>query len=287
MNDFQPGFTVSERTISAFPLSVGTSLALESLFSGSLAPIDPERQIVHVNPNRYQEIWINLSTLFRNVVQACSKEAVQRTSVQEYVDTLLLEIQVINTVFAEQSSCIPMFYHMTYPRVESKAKSKKIILRDPKTDLQRKYHYNHDTTIDRLYKLTDSIRLFKDTIIPPHRTDALILTHLPYDLLSRPKFNSLALLESHTGLVKDRTLWASKLYPLPETDMSHLPFNELSLFIFGDKVQISPSVIKLRRLVYECSLKRHWNPLTTPEKMKLDLSLEIKEPFVVSWLKSL
>ena len=287
MNDFQPGFTVSERTISAFPLSVGTSLAFESLFSGSLTPIDPERVVVRVNPNRYQEIWINLSTLFRNIVQACSKEAVQRTSVQEYTDALLTEIHVINTIFAEQSSCIPMYYSMDYPRLDSKAKARKIVLRDPKTDIQRKYHYNHDTAIDRVYKLTDSVRRFKDALHPPQRSDALILTHIPYDLFSRSKFDSLALLESHTGLVKDRTLWASKLYPLPETDMSHLPFNELSLFIFGDKVQISPAVIKLRRLVYECSLKRHWNPLTTPEKMKMDLSLEIKEPFVLSWLKSL
>jgi hypothetical protein len=56
------GDSLSTRTISAFPLSISTSLALESIFTPKLPPYDPNRIIPeHINLIDYQEIWINFS----------------------------------------------------------------------------------------------------------------------------------------------------------------------------------------------------------------------------------
>ena len=71
MND---GHSLYTRTISAFPISVGTSLALESLFAPRLETIDPERKFERVDVTKYSEVWINLSTLFRNIVGAVEKK---------------------------------------------------------------------------------------------------------------------------------------------------------------------------------------------------------------------
>ena len=281
------GIRLSERTISAFPLSVGTSLALESLFTGSLSPIDPDRKFDHVEPSIYGDMWFNLSTLFRNLVGAASKHAFTNASISEFTDAMLAEIEVINSVFSANGTCVPVFYVNSYPYLEKLKKGKKVVLRGMNTGNQLFYLDRHDKTIDAIERVTDSIRKFTGTITPTIRTKSLILTHIPFDLLSRNRFERLDLLESHTGVLKDRTMWGSKLYQFGTMGLNHMPFNIITLIVFGDKVQISPSLGKLREQVYETSIKRHWTPLTTIDKIKMDLSLDIKEPYVLSWLKSL
>jgi hypothetical protein len=57
--------------------------------------------------------------------------------------------------------------------------------------------------------------------------------------------------------------------------------------IFGDRNQIVPSDIKLRELVYKISIDRHWTPATTKESVMYHFSLDVREPFVLKWLREL
>jgi hypothetical protein len=97
----------------------------------------------------------------------------------------------------------------------------------------------------------------------------------------------LDLLESHTGKLKPRYEWGSKFYPLGDRDMSHLPFIEKLLLIFGDKVLIQPALTKIRQQVYDVSIKRGWTSMTTKAKVVMDLSTDIPEPMIARMLAQL
>ncbi len=286
MND---GHSLYTRTISAFPISVGTSLALESLFAPRLETIDPERKFERVDVTKYSEVWINLSTLFRNIVGAVEKEVFMMATDNELLSILQSEIEIINDLFQNegQGFCKPIYYHCSYKKLYDKLDKAKIGIRSHKTELQRSYAVKHDKTLEKLDKATDEIRKFNIELSGNSTANALMLSHVPYDLLSYKSFNNLSLLESHTGKLKNRNQWNSKYFALPTKDLSHMPFNELLLLVFGDKVQIQPSPMKLRTQIYDTSINRKWNVMTTLEKIKYDLSLDIKEPFVLAWLKSL
>jgi hypothetical protein len=57
-----------------------------------------------------------------------------------------------------------------------------------------------------------------------------------------------------------------------------LPFHRKLLMIFGDRYLIKPMAGKIREAILECADKRHWTPLTTEDKVKLDLGIDFKDP---------
>jgi hypothetical protein len=115
----------------------------------------------------------------------------------------------------------------------------------------------------------------------------MIITHYPYDLLSHTKFSALDLLESNTGKLKSRYQWSSKYYPVGDVDMKVLPFTRKLLLVFGDRILIQPFDMKLRRLILEIADKRKWTSLTTDAKIMQDFELDIREPFVLQFMKKL
>lgn len=291
MDDSRPsaGDTLASRAISAFPVSVGTSLSLESLFSPRLKPYDPDREIPqHVAVADYQEIYINLSTLFRNIIGSITREAFFSATAFDIKETLISEIDVINSLFQNEGSglCRPVYYHCTYKGLQSKLPNA-IRLRQDKTDGQKFYRHKHDEVMKLLFKSTDEHFEFDYDIKPKQRTSAMIITHYPYDLLSYTRFSKLDLLESNTGKLKQRHQWSSKYYPVGDSDLSNLPFLRKLLLVFGDRVLIQPSDMKLRRLILEIAEKRRWTALTTESKMIQDFELDIREPYVLQFMKKL
>lgn len=289
MLDYLPGQTLSERAVSAFPVSIGTSLALESIFEGQLKPYDPERII----PNRidilqYQEIWINIATLFRNLVGAISKEAFLGASSSILASTLEEEVEVISNLFQNEGKgfCRPIFYHSDYSRIKSK-KLPAVNFREPSSEAQQYYHLRLKDTFRLMDEHTDSIRRFHDAIEANGSVRAIALTHCPYDLVNYRQFRDLALLESNTGLLKPRSQWNSKYYPVPGMSMIQLPFHKKLLLIMGDKVLLKPGPLSLRKQIIETSIKHHWSPLTTMDKVNLDLNVDVKDPYTAAILNSL
>jgi hypothetical protein len=277
------------REISAFPLSIGTSMAFESVFTGRLPSYDPNRTIPNqVILSNYNTCFINISTLYRNILGAVSKDVKLEANENDFATVIEQEMDIIESLFKVEGggTTIPIFYTMSYDRAVSKASSKIVDLRQDRTDLQKHEKAILVKTVDKL-KNMPNIEKYKDYIKAPASTRALIVTHVPYDLLSHEKFGRLDLLESHTGKLKPRYEWSSKYYPLGERDMSHLPFLEKLLLIFGDKVLIQPALTKIRQQVYEVSIKRGWTSMTTKAKVTMDLSLDIPEPMIARMLAQL
>lgn len=283
------GETLASRAISAFPVSVGTSLSLESIFPPRLKPYDPDRPIPQqIEISKFQEIYINLSTLFRNIVGSITRDAFFNASASDIKETLISEIDVINGLFLNEGAgvCRPVYYYCTYKGLSSKLPDG-IRLRQDKTEGQRFYRRKHDDVMEQVFSVTDEHYVFDYEIKPPQRVKALIITHYPYDLLSYSRFTDLQLLESNTGKLKSRYQWSSKYYPVGDVDMRALPFMRKLLLVFGDRVLIQPSDMKLRRLILEIADKRKWTSLTTQDRVMQDLELDIREPYVLQFMRKL
>ena len=277
------------RKVNACGLSVPTALAVESLFYGKLAPYDPEREIPqHVDVNNYSDIYINLSTLFRNLVSSVPSDVAQNASIADYKSALETEIDVINSLFQIEGNavCRPRYYFCNYTSLLRK-KNVGVLFREDKTHAQKKYREKHDKVLDTLKKASDEYLELDSSIRPAQKSSALILTHYPYDLLSYRNFSKLDLLESNTGKLKGRHQWSSKFYPVGDEDMTVLPFIEKLLLVFGDRVLIQPHVMKLRKMIIEIAQKRQWTAATSLDKVMMDLELEVKEPMVLQFLKKL
>lgn len=275
--------TLAERTISGFPLSIGTSLAFESIFEPLLTPYDPGREI----PNKvsildYQQIWINIYTLFRNLAGSIEKPLFLRTKPEEFAQTLYQEIEVIRSLLTNEGMnvCKPIFYYATYNHVYTK-QHKAVELRKDTTKNQLANATAYQNTVSAFDKIyPDELLKIDSKLAPEQSVNALILSHVPYDLLSYKRFRTLDLIESHTGVLKPRNLWYTKYYVVPQANMAILPFNRKLLKIFGDHVIFAPLDIRLRREIINVAIQRKWTPMTTDDKVMQDLSLSLKERYL-------
>lgn len=285
-----------DRAVSAFPISIATSLALESLFIGRQAPYDPSRPIPNtIDIRNYSEVWINIRTLIRNILGALSDSKI--ITAQDILDILAEEIEIIKDIFRVEGRDIstPIFYYSDYDRVYRHLYHQSVKLRLPSTPAQVLYQKNEELVVKEFFKyidkkdkqhirLSDALEVKRET---SKKVNMLLLSHIPYDLLSAKHFSKLDLLESHTGLLKPRGNWGSKLYKVPNGNMTLIPFMRKTLMIFGDNVMFKPMPIELRRNILAIAEKRRWNGLTTKEKVMMDIDLDIADKYVVSVIASL
>lgn len=276
-----------------FPLSIGTSLSFESLFEPRQPVYDPEREIPNkVDISRYQELWINVETLYRNIAGALDKSTYNVATPIDFKDLVEHEMDIIHSLLEVEGGdvCRPVFYYSNYEDLSRLAQKNIATLRTPNTDSQRSYEKSLRETLDLVYKYRQGkdCVIVDDTFSPvnPKAKNALVITHYPYDLLSYPRFAKLDLLESHTGKLKSRNLWYTKYYPLPNEELNTLPFLKVLLVMFGDHVKIRPYFSKVRKQIFEISKRREWTPLTTVEKVQFYLDLDIMDPLLKMVLKS-
>lgn len=284
------GDSLDNRVISALPLSIATSLALESVFNPQLKPYDSKREAPdRIDISKYQEMWFNLWTLFRNISSAVNKPVFLHANEAELKDVLAFELEVIDSLFRNEGNgfCKPIYYFCNYIDLYTGHAGKNIKLRQDKTDFQKTFKYKLVSAIKLLIKDRPDIIQLNTVIKPVHKTKALMLSHVPHDLTNYPHFSKLDLIESNTGKLKHRSAWYTKYYPVGDRDLSHIPFNKKLLYVFGDRVLIQPSDIKLRRMIVDIADKRNWSPMVTVDKIIQDFTLEIKEPFVLKYLKEL
>jgi hypothetical protein len=288
--EYHDGSSLASRQVSGFPLSLPTGLSMESLFPKRIAAYDPDRKIPQlVNLTVYNECWISLLTLFRNMVNSLDRSVAAKIKPEDYRDAIETEIDVINGLFMNEGNnlCKPRYYVCNYRSLRRDLPSV-IQLREDKTDMQRAYTDKQDKVMKLLRKTNDSVYEFDYDIKPPQgRTTALILTHHPLDLLSFRNFSKLDLLESNTGRLKTKYLWNTKYYPVGDSDMSVLPFNRKLLMLLGDRVQIQPTDMKVRRMILETAHNSKWTSLTSDAKVVMDLQNATLDPFLLQLINSL
>ncbi len=266
--------SLNDRTLGYYPISISTSLAFEGLFGHH-----PENPQV-INPDKpiyleYGRICINVRTMIRNVMGSFETEDRKRLTPKRVLQMVKSELVVIEQFLHTETNggIKPWFYIDTQPRLNQKFS--KAIFRNPKTDNQLAEFSIEKFVLESL--LVDKEHKFINKIehdFPMEVSiNALIITHQPIDLLNLYKFNRLALLESHTGKIKLRTDWYTKLKSLPK-EITNLPFNKFTLQMFGDGTMFSPMPIKLRRYVIEIANKHKWNTTTSKEKILSDCKSE-------------
>ena len=274
-----PTVELADRTLGQYPLSIATSLALESANG-----IHPEIPVTRPPIDAYDELWINVRTLFRNLLGALDTQSAKSVSADQLCDALKDELGLIVELIATQTnSRVKVVYYISdYAGIE--AKYRHAVIRRDSTDKQRQYTALLTATFDRLLKEVEpgSIRLFPLKLKRPEHDGvtslpkALIVTHIAYDLFSYRIFSKLDLLESHTGKIKDRSLWYTKYYSGKELSM--IPFREDLVQVFGDNETFRTFDPAVRRELIEIATKYKWSAVTTYAKIHYGVST-MKNPY--------
>lgn len=265
---------LAERAMSAPGVSVGTTLAMETILP-SWPVFDPERpKPKPVNIFDYKRVWINLATLFRNMYNACPRDRVELIQPQEAADALYAEMETIyQAVRAATQNAVDVHYYWCdyrdlakiYPRGQIRAVNtpKQIAFRD----LMVK-------TVERVVKMAkvnnlEFISQYHTEIQPKTYGKTILISHYPVDLLSEHRFGTVDLLESHTGVLKNKTLWYTKFFN--GKTLSILPFCALTLQVFGDDHFFKAHDNKIREAVLEIAHKGKWSWMTTKSKIRSDV----------------
>jgi hypothetical protein len=249
------------RATSGFPLSIGTSMALETLFDTIQPSYDETRVVERLQDLGTYNLYVfNTATLLRNIIQSVQYSDLVTISKQDIYDTLLEEIEFL-TQFFDSNSLNLKFYVNTYQYVKDVYKEKGS-LRQASTDKQFYIDNLMSYCLDKLKKNDDVVVFYKD--IRFNREDRVLLfTHVVFDLLSYNNFLKLDLLESHTGKIKSRKDWWTKYHAIPNVDMSFLPLMEYLLSVFGDNYMFKPAAIKDRMALYKAMQQKGITPLSS------------------------
>jgi hypothetical protein len=261
---------MATRAVGQYPISVATSLALESAFGHY-----PDKPVVIPPPvTQVKNIWFNVRTLIRNFHGALAPEYQEKIKPEELLEGLIMELSMIEQVMAAQTQgyVIPVFYHCDYSRIIHQFSS--AWLKFPKTPKQRHYAELEDKTSMKLLEapISQPIRRFNYQLqaASGQFAKAFLVSHYPIDLLSRYNFQALSLLESHTGNIKGPAQWNTKLTNGKEHP--DIPFNRFTLQVFGDggnHFMAAPQ--RYREMVLNMAKLDHWTAVTTLERVRFSL----------------
>jgi len=261
---------IYERTTSSFGISIGTGLMLESVFNPTEDRYDPDREIpIRIDINDYHTHYYNIYTLARNVITSIpdksSREDVFMSSTLLY--TVLEDISNIVELYGD-TKCKPVLFIPDYSKVFKNMnidKEGSIVNKD----------YEIYTYMLRMSK-TKNIDIPMDIeygthLLKSNLKNALITTHISSDLLNYRRIPKLKLLESHTGKLKDKSEWYTKLHKLGTKQLNIIPFIEELVYILGDKNFVLPFKLTIRRKLYELAIDRKWSSQTSSLKVLTDL----------------
>lgn len=253
-----------ERETGKFPISIGTSLALESLVNIN----------ENLNHNKkpikdYTFFWINVSTIFRNLYQSIKNVDKILIKNNDLIILLINELNFLKEWCANEGRGVNL--QLYFSKYDIKKLYPYASIRTPHTEKQLLYKKIHDVTLHPFLNNEDylkefKIKIFKNKITSAEYQKTIILTSYVYDLINPYLFSKLDLVESHTGKIKPRIQWNTKYHNGSKLHM--MPFREDLLQIFGDKETFVPMNFRLIKQIINIAIKDKWTPLTTKDKIK-------------------
>lgn len=264
-----------------FALNIPTSLALESLVG-----IHPERTWDSPPHLKYDQIWVNLKTLTRNILSSFPKDVVDMVRPNFLTELIQDEWNAVKGVIYDNTKLEPVLYMSNYAALERRYNKNHALVRRDNTERQKEMATRTSKAIESFLKdLTkEDIRIFDTDVTGDRDRRAIMMTHLPFDLVHHNTFEDLDLLESHTGMIKNRSLWYTKF--LGGKDLAMIPFTLYFLRIFGDKEMFAPMDIKLRKELMELGTKFKWNALTTDSRIRTNIEY-LQNPYYKVTLREL
>ena len=252
--------TMGEQVVT---LSIGTALILEETLLQDKIPGDPKA------------VFFNVRTLFRNFWNAYPND--NRDNVRDMVIPFKEELDTLGQMIND----IGLGFYFYYPTYDSLGKIlPNAVIKKDETPKSIEYSIAEDI-IKRACKTNKEVN-FVDVFIPPWNGDILLVSHYPVDLLNRYKFKSMKLLESHTGAIKDPKVWNSKIL---SPDLRYLPFNPLTLSIFGDKSNLlrAQKTRVYRQTIIQMAQADKWTPLTQKDKIVNSIK-KLRDREVRDWM---
>jgi len=241
------------------PRTVGEKLAFSV---GTAIPLEE-----HVVSDGYKAdaILLNVKTLFRNFWGAWPNT--DRPPVQQMFELFVEEVRDIMAL-CQTMGITPVLYHLTYASLSNRYPNATLVV--PKTDNQKAYASAEAAMMKvAISQFPEMVK--SDLTLPSFNGNVYLLSSYPVDLLNAHRYVSLKLLESHTGNVKGRAEWFSKLSNAPE--LQHLPFNHFMLQVFGDRAtQFVGQSQKIKKAVIKLALSRNWNQSTTLTRIRENLT---------------
>lgn len=271
---------IIEREVGQFPVSVGTSLAIEGFLG-----IHPNQQKQPIDVKTVKEIWINLRTLARNLWNAVKTERLNVINPAQAVLVLMQEVQTIPVVLQQAGSRTKVRYYIT-SQDQLKWRFPKATFKQAKTPKQMAYEVYERYTAIELYKQMreEGLNVVEVNKSPPSTEGTVaMLTHFPSDLLWKDNFQRLLLLESNTGKLKPWNLWYTKLNGVKEE--TPLPFDKFTLQVFGDGVVLDSQPRGVKAQLKTLAEAKRWSPITKQDKMYYDITThggkELKEAYLM------
>ena len=259
-------------------VSISTALALEAL----VARVDNKPQPI----SACKELWINLRTLIRNIKGAYEAEAAKNLTYTAIHQDLVSEVNYIDGLIQQHTKgqCKVIFYCCSLASLPRKFPTAQ--LKVPKTPLQQANHAAENAAISMSIPMLGNVNFRPfDVDITGSNPTSFILTHMAVDLLSSKNFERLALVESHTGVIKPPSMWYTKL--TNGNEMPTMPFNRFTLQVFGDRgICFNPLPIKLKTPIIEMAKQYNWTPATTKDKILFGIKA-LGDPMGISFFTSL
>lgn len=247
-------FTVGDNGV-----SIGTEQFLED-----------EKSIDMLNDT---DFLINIRTLIRNAINCFNDKENLRTVLVHIRDRIDADITAIKLRLGFTTNVI--VYASNY---EALAKDTILIPNViPKTKKQLLQHDLEEQSFKLCKELINHTfnKVLTNTGLSNDRT-VFVMTHYPVDLLGANTFRDLALVESHTGLIKTRLEFNTKLN-IKKEYREYIPFTELTLKLFGDKTLYAGHNRVTRNKIFEIAQKYSWTPNTTQSRLLFCIGRESKE----------
>jgi hypothetical protein len=267
----------SERSTGYFPLSIATSLALEGAVG-----IHPDNPAGPKMLHDFSGHWVNVKTLFRNYYEAIGKDNIPMVDLKDLIESFRQELDHYRTISEEQGQgkFKTVFYCPDYIGLNTRFPH--AILRVDSTSNQVLFAKSMGMVLGEVIKNEkDLIKLYPLKITDPQPSNTLVLTNYAYDLTTNA-FDNLSLLESHTGAIKDKSRWHSKLYN--GKDLPMIPFRECFLSIFGDNQLFRPIGATYRRTLVDLGKKYNWSFATSRDKVNYGID-SLTDKFLADQLR--
>lgn len=249
------------RSLGALGMSIGTSLAIEQ--PAAAAQIRGSDVIL-----------FNLLTLIRNAHDAYeNKEEKSKLTPEQVMEDVLTDLKLLSRWLEEVRKTKPLELIVYYPSyLTMKFKFPLAELKVPDTDLQKSYAKLSDKVASSIYGKYTKLIARTDVGMPAFKGKGIVLTHHVVDLAVYEHPARLTLIESYTGKLKPYTQWYTKL--TGGKDLFSMPFNKLTIQIFGDKsTNFMSSSKAIKELVKKLATDSSWTPATTVSRCRLSINL--------------
>lgn len=241
------------------PVSIPTAIPLEE-------------QITQIDANKKVDaVVMNLRTLWRNFHGAYHKETprVLKDMVPLFIEETKQIVDIVQSDGIQAGIYLP-----NYAAIQGMKNGMIYKTEDKLTDNQKAERAYENAAVKLAAKELNAFSV--NVMLPNIGQRCWMLTHTAIDLLNRYQFTDLKLLESHTGKLKGPSEWNTKI--TNNEDYMRIPFNILSLTVFGDRHYLQGYPLRYRKALKLLSERHHWTPMTTKQKIIQNLNDYKEDP---------